>query len=143
MNKEKSSVKKVVDEASHTKNEVNKKTTLNNDIKTSELDSNKINAASEKKENSNNSTLPTNSFIKHFKPKNYYSNKRRRKFCKLCAKGIERIDYKNIDLLKKYLNQHLKIIPSRISGACSTHQRRISNAIKRARIVALIPFVPL
>lgn len=66
---------------------------------------------------------------------------KRRKFCKLCAKGIEHVDYKDVDTLNKYLNHSLKIAPRKLTGACSSHQRKISNAIKRARIVALIPFV--
>lgn len=66
---------------------------------------------------------------------------RKKKFCKLCMKGIERIDYKNVELLNKYLNQNLKIIARRVSGICQKHQRRIANAIKKARIVALIPFI--
>lgn len=66
---------------------------------------------------------------------------RRRKFCNFCAKGIEHVDYKDVKTLEKYLNQSLKIASRKITGACSTHQRRVSNAIKRARIVALIPFI--
>lgn len=74
---------------------------------------------------------------------NYGHNKyyRRKKFCMLCAKGIEHVDYKDVELLEKYLNQSLKIASRKITAACSTHQRRVSNAIKRARIVALIPFI--
>lgn len=63
---------------------------------------------------------------------------RRKKFCKLCAKGIEFVDYKDVELLKKYLNHNMKIASRKITFACSSHQRRISNAIKRARIVALL-----
>lgn len=70
-----------------------------------------------------------------------FGGKRRKKFCKFCAKGIEHVDYKDVDTLKKYLNQHLKIMAARVTGTCGRHQRRVSNAIKRARIVALIPFV--
>lgn len=63
---------------------------------------------------------------------------RRKKFCKLCAKGIEHVDYKDIELLSKYLNHNMKISSRKQTSACASHQRRISNAIKRARIVALI-----
>ncbi len=70
-----------------------------------------------------------------------YIRRTKKKYCSLCSKGIEHIDYKNIDLLKKYINQSNKIIPKRTSGCCSKHQRRVSNAIKRARILALLPFV--
>lgn len=72
-----------------------------------------------------------------------YPNKqgRRKKFCKLCAKGQEHVDYKDVELLYKYLTPNLKIASRKITFACSKHQTRVSNAIKRARIVALIPFV--
>lgn len=70
-----------------------------------------------------------------------YIKKPRKKHCFLCLKGIEHIDYKNTDLLQKYLNYGNKIIPKRSSGCCAMHQRRVSNAIKRARILALLPFV--
>ncbi len=71
----------------------------------------------------------------------YMNKKPRKKYCSLCAKGIISVDYKDVDLLKKYLNQSNKIIPKRSSGCCTSHQRRVENAIKRARIVALLPFV--
>lgn len=63
---------------------------------------------------------------------------RRKKFCKLCASGVEHVDYKDIELLSKYLNHNMKIASRKQTSACASHQRRISNAIKRARIVALI-----
>ncbi|MGL4769113.1 MAG: 30S ribosomal protein S18 [Mycoplasmoidaceae bacterium] len=66
---------------------------------------------------------------------------KRKKFCRFCAQGIEVIDYKNIDNLIKYTNYNGKILPKKISGNCTSHQRRVSNAIKRARIVALLPFI--
>lgn len=74
---------------------------------------------------------------------NYGHNKfyRRKKFCNFCAKGIEHVDYKDVATLEKYLNQSLKIASRKVTAACSKHQRRVSNAIKRARIVALIPFI--
>lgn len=84
-------------------------------------------------------TVATKSFAKPFAKS--FAGKRRKKTCKFCDKGIENVDYKEVDTLKKYLNHHLKIIPARVTGTCSKHQRRVSNAIKRARVVALIPFV--
>lgn len=78
----------------------------------------------------------------YYKPYNKgFGGKRRKKFCKFCAKGIEHVDYKDVETLKKYLNHHLKIMSARLTGTCSKHQKRVSNAIKRARIVALIPFI--
>ena len=73
-----------------------------------------------------------------------YNNKNRKprkKICHLCAKGIEHIDYKDTELLQRYMNNNCKIVARRVTGNCSKHQRRISNSIKRARIVALLPFV--
>lgn len=65
---------------------------------------------------------------------------RRRKFCSFCAEGIEYIDYKDVKLLQQYTLESAKIIPSRISGTSSRHQRMLSQAIKRARHLALLPF---
>lgn len=64
-----------------------------------------------------------------------------RKVCLLCKKGHFYIDYKDIELLKKYLKNSNKISTRKITGNCQAHQRRLSNAIKRARILALLPFV--
>jgi small subunit ribosomal protein S18 len=65
----------------------------------------------------------------------------KKRYCKLCAKGIYYVDYKNVELLQKYLTPNCKIVPRRISGLCQKHQRMIANSIKRARIVALLPFI--
>ena len=73
---------------------------------------------------------------RHYQQNRYFV--RRKKFCKLCAKGVEHVDYKDIELLEKYLNHNMKIASRKITSACCSHQRRIANAIKRARIVALI-----
>lgn len=72
---------------------------------------------------------------------NFNKRKPRKKVCQFCIRGIEQVDYKDIDTLTKYVNSNWKIVPRRISGCCTRHQRRVSNAIKRARIVALLPFV--
>ena len=71
-------------------------------------------------------------------------NKRKmlkKKPCYLCSRGIYYVDYKDVELLKHYLTPSCKIVPRRVSGLCQKHQRMIANAIKRARIVALLPFV--
>lgn len=88
-----------------------------------------------KKYDSSTSTMPVR-HEKQFGQNKFYG--RRKKFCKLCAKGIEHVDYKDIELLSKYLNHNMKISSRKQTSACASHQRRISNAIKRARIVALI-----
>jgi small subunit ribosomal protein S18 len=67
---------------------------------------------------------------------------RRRKVCQFCADKTESIDYKNVELLrKKYVTERGKIVPKRITGTCAKHQRELTTAIKRARIVALLPYV--
>ena len=68
-------------------------------------------------------------------------NRRRKKVCTFCADKIEHIDYKDINRLKKCVSDRAKILPRRISGACAKHQRQITVAIKRARHVALMPYI--
>ncbi|GIS85928.1 MAG: 30S ribosomal protein S18 [Gammaproteobacteria bacterium] len=70
--------------------------------------------------------------------KNHNRNKNR--YCFFTAKGIEQIDYKDIDLLKKYITETGKIIPSRITGTKSHYQKQLAVAIKRARHLALLPY---
>ncbi len=65
---------------------------------------------------------------------------RRRKVCKFTAEGIEHIDYKDVKLLQAYILERAKILPRRISGTSSRHQRMLAKAIKRARHMALIPY---
>lgn len=65
---------------------------------------------------------------------------RRRKVCKFTAEGIEYIDYKDMKLLQNYILERAKILPRRISGTSSRHQRMLATAIKRARHLALVPF---
>ncbi|HOO13179.1 MAG TPA: 30S ribosomal protein S18, partial [Bacillota bacterium] len=57
-----------------------------------------------------------------------------------CIDGIEKIDYKDVSRLRKYITERGKIIPRRISGNCARHQRQLTIAIKRARNIALLPF---
>lgn len=61
--------------------------------------------------------------------------------CEFCKDGIREIDYKNVELLSKYISKKGKILPRRTTGTCAFHQRKLAKAIKRARIVALLPFV--
>ncbi|MBQ1976659.1 MAG: 30S ribosomal protein S18 [Clostridia bacterium] len=68
-------------------------------------------------------------------------NRRRKKVCTFCADKIDHIDYKDINRLKKCVSDRAKILPRRISGACAKHQRQITVAIKRARHVALMPYI--
>ena len=65
----------------------------------------------------------------------------RRKVCRFCADSSLSIDYKEIRSLKFFTTERGKIIPSRISGTCAKHQRALTHAIKRARTIALLPYV--
>jgi len=65
---------------------------------------------------------------------------RRRKFCKFTAEGIEEIDYKDINLLRQYVTETGKIVPSRITGTKARYQRQLAQAVKRARYLALLPY---
>ncbi len=65
---------------------------------------------------------------------------RRKKFCRFKAEGIKEIDYKDINLLKNYIMENGKIVPSRITGTSAKYQRQLSTAIKRARFLALLPY---
>ena len=60
--------------------------------------------------------------------------------CQFCADKAETIDYKDVEKLKKYVTERGKILPKRITGTCAVHQREVTRAIKRARIVALLPY---
>ena len=66
---------------------------------------------------------------------------RRRKFCKFCADKIDDINYKDVKLLTPFVPERGKILPRRISGTCAMHQRKLQTAIKRARQIALVPYV--
>ncbi|OQM34180.1 30S ribosomal protein S18 [bacterium endosymbiont of Pedicinus badii] len=65
---------------------------------------------------------------------------RRKKFCRFTIEKIKEIDYKDINLLKNYITESGKIIPSRITGTKSKFQRKLSNAIKKARFLSLLPY---
>ena len=67
--------------------------------------------------------------------------KGRKKVCAFCVDRIYHIDYKDIPRLRRYLSERSKIIPRRVTGTCAGHQRQLTLAIKRARHIALIPYV--
>ena len=64
----------------------------------------------------------------------------RRKVCAFCQNKIDAIDYKDVNTLKKYVTEKGKILPRRMTGVCAKHQLVLASAIKRARIVDLLPF---
>ncbi len=65
---------------------------------------------------------------------------RRRKFCRFTAEGVKEIDYKDLDILKQYITETGKIVPSRITGTKAKYQRQLATAVKRARFLALLPY---
>ena len=65
----------------------------------------------------------------------------RKKVCSFCVDRIDTIDYKDVPRLRKYVSERAKIIPRRVTGTCAAHQRELTTAIKRARQVALLPYV--
>ncbi|MBI4456185.1 MAG: 30S ribosomal protein S18 [Acidobacteria bacterium] len=66
---------------------------------------------------------------------------RRKRFCKFCADKVDYIDFKDQRLLMSFIPERGKVLPRRISGVCAIHQRKLGTAIKRARHLALLPFV--
>lgn len=64
----------------------------------------------------------------------------KKKVCEFCEKGIAEIDYKDVSKLKRYVTEKGKIISARTSGCCARHQRQLTTAVKRARMMALLPF---
>ncbi len=65
---------------------------------------------------------------------------RRRRYCRFTAEGITEIDYKDLNLLKAYISETGKIVPSRITGTKAKYQRQLATAVKRARFLALLPY---
>lgn len=66
---------------------------------------------------------------------------KRRKVCFFTANGITHIDYKDVDLLKRFISERGKILPRRVTGTSAKYQRKLTRAIKRARQMALLPYV--
>ena len=67
--------------------------------------------------------------------------RKRKKICIFCADKVDYIDYKDTAKLRKFISERGKILPRRISGTCAKHQRDVNTAIKRARQVALLPYI--
>ena len=68
------------------------------------------------------------------------NSRRRPKFCYYCVEKQEHVDYKDVEKLRKYISERGKIIPRRVTGNCAKHQRLLTEAIKRARYMALLPY---
>jgi small subunit ribosomal protein S18 len=66
--------------------------------------------------------------------------KKRKKICRFCEKQVKRIDYRDDRILNRYISDRGKIVPGRVTGVCAKHQRWLSRAIKRGRVMGLLPF---
>ncbi len=86
-----------------------------------------------------NNVTKTEEVVRPARPAN--APRRRKKVCIFCADKVAFIDYKDSAKLRKFISERGKILPRRISGTCALHQRELNTAIKRARNVALLPFV--
>ena len=71
----------------------------------------------------------------------FKAKRAKKKVCVFCVDKVEHIDYKDTAKLRRYVSERGKIVPRRISGNCAKHQRQLTTAIKRARQIALLPFV--
>ena len=69
------------------------------------------------------------------------NNRKRRKVCAFCVDKVQDIDYKDVAKLRRFISERSKILPRRMTGTCAGHQRQLTLAIKRARHIALIPYV--
>ncbi len=67
--------------------------------------------------------------------------KRKKKVCAFCAEKVDHIDYKDAAKLRKFVSERSKILPRRITGTCAKHQRELTTAIKRARQIAILPYI--
>ena len=67
--------------------------------------------------------------------------KGRKKVCTFCVENIKEIDYKDVNRLRRYVSERAKILPRRVTGTCAAHQRELTVAIKRARQLALLPYI--
>ncbi len=66
---------------------------------------------------------------------------KKEKKCHFCVNNINEIDYKDTETLRRFINSYMKILPRKRTGTCSWHQRKLATAIKRARIMVLLPFI--
>lgn len=73
--------------------------------------------------------------------KQQFKMHKKKKVCSFCADKVDYIDYKDAGKLHKYLSERSKILPRRITGTCAKHQRALTEAVKRARIIAVIPYI--
>lgn len=91
----------------------------------------------DKKQNKKYNNKNNNNYDEDYNPK---FRKQRKKVCVLCSDKDFVLDYKNLEQLKKFVNEKGKILPRRTTGACAKHQRDITLAVKRARHIAILPY---
>jgi len=92
----------------------------------------------------NQNNRPKNNDSSFSQQRGFRSNnprRRKKKVCIFCADKMDYIDYKDVACLRKFTSERAKILPRRISGTCAKHQRQLTIAIKRARQVALLPYI--
>ncbi len=85
------------------------------------------------------SQQPTGTDKANVTKKQYF---RRKKVCRFCVEKVDDINYKDVRMLNSFVTERGKIVPRRLSGVCAPHQKRLSEAIKQARSIALLPFSP-
>lgn len=73
-------------------------------------------------------------------PKSKNTRLFKKRYCYICLHKIKEVDYKNEALLKRFISSYAKIVPKRRSGSCSKHQRQLARAIKRARVMGILPY---
>ena len=91
----------------------------------------------DRKQNNKKKRFNNNNNDEEFNPK---FRKIRKKVCSMCSNEEIVLDYKNYDQMKKFVNEKGKILPRRATGACAKHQREITQAVKRARHIAILPY---
>ena len=91
-------------------------------------------------ENTNMTQAPAAEAVAPKEGKKFVKRIPRKKVCAFCQNKVDAIDYKDINTLKKYVTEGGKILPRRMTGVCAKHQRVLATAIKRARLVDLLPF---
>ena len=87
-----------------------------------------------------NETAVAEKEVKEERVKKYRKPNNKKKVCAFCVDKSNTIDYKDVAKLRRYITENGKILPRRQTGVCAIHQRELANAIKRARIMALLPF---
>lgn len=87
-----------------------------------------------------NETAVAEKEVKEERVKKYRKPNNKKKVCAFCVDKSNAIDYKDVAKLRRYITENGKILPRRQTGVCAIHQRELANAIKRARIMALLPF---